>query len=651
MRNILLTCTLVCLFMFSGNARTPEELFQRVKDAKSYPGANYVVLFDSTSTEVKESGLSYVAMHKLIKIQTAEGVKDFRVFILDYDPLSAFVAFRKARIYRQSGEIEVLSLDDVKDYPAPARAIYWGARQKMLEIGRLEPGDAIELKLFRKGFTYALLDPVDDDRYIPPMRGHFYDIIPFWTSEPVERQVYRVSIPEDKKLQYKFYNGDVQVASRYANGQHILTFTRNDIMPFTKEPDMVNLSDEAPKLLLSTSPDWEAKAMWFYNVNEDYGSFETTPEITAKVNEILEGAASESEKISRLTHWVADEIRYSGLSMGPGEGYTLHTGEMTFRDRCGVCKDKAGMLVTMLRAAGFESYAAMTMAGSRIDRIPADQFNHSVTVVKRSDGTYQLLDPTWVPFVRELWSSAEQQQQYLMGLPEGSDLETTPISPPEKHYYRLRNSSRLNEDGTLLGELTLELEGQSDAVMRRMFTRDFKTRWKAFLESQFLNTEPAMQIKDLSFSDPYDYSDPFQLTVSYTIPGYAEVNDNQIIFTPLSAKPFFNHRYINDHLFKNTGLEERNYAFYTRCSKLIDIEEEMALPGFNEAVYIPADAFNEGSGADIDARYTVNSSGLQFKQVIRFKKRIYNPDDWPSYRHAVLEQKRLADEKIILNFK
>jgi transglutaminase-like putative cysteine protease len=71
---------------------------------------------------------------------------------------------------------------------------------------------------------------------------------------------------------------------------------------------------------------------------------------------------------------------------------------MDFTDRCGVCKDKAGMLITLLRAAGFEAYPAMTMAGSRIDYIPADQFNHCVTVVKsRRDGKYHLLDPPGCP--------------------------------------------------------------------------------------------------------------------------------------------------------------------------------------------------------------------------------------------------------------
>ena len=67
------------------------------------------------------------------------------------------------------------------------------------------------------------------------------------------------------------------------------------------------------------------------------------------------------EKIAVLTHWVADNIRYAGISMGKGEGYTLHDTKMNYTDRCGVCKDIAGTLVSFLRMAGFE-LSAMTMA-------------------------------------------------------------------------------------------------------------------------------------------------------------------------------------------------------------------------------------------------------------------------------------------------
>ena len=41
---------------------------------------------------------------------------------------------------------------------------------------------------------------------------------------------------------------------------------------FAKEPNMVDLFDAAPKLMMSSTPRWEDKSVWFNKVNEDYGS-------------------------------------------------------------------------------------------------------------------------------------------------------------------------------------------------------------------------------------------------------------------------------------------------------------------------------------------------------------------------------------------
>jgi hypothetical protein len=141
------------------------------------------------------------------------------------------------------------------------------------------------------------------------------------------------------------------------------------------------------------------------------------------------------------------------------------------------------MLITLLRAAGFESYAAMTMAGERIERIPADQFNHSVTVVKRRNGDYMLLDPTWVPFIRELWSSLEQQQGYLMGIPEGADLQYTPISPADNHPVIIKGNSKILTDGTLEGwfEITERTIGGSYS---KCFYRESRSEWEKSLENE-----------------------------------------------------------------------------------------------------------------------------------------------------------------------
>ena len=175
---------------------------------------------------------------------------------------------------------------------------------------------------------------------------------------------------------------------RYEDGRKAYTFVRTDVMPFKKEPNMVDLYDAAPKLMMSSTPRWQDKSLWFNKVNEDYKSFTKLPEAQKKVDELIKGKTDEMEKIAVLTHWVADNIRYAGITMGKGEGFTLHTTTMDYTDRCGVCKDIAGTLISMLRMAGFQAFPAMTMAGSRIESIPADHFNHCVVVVKLSNGTY-----------------------------------------------------------------------------------------------------------------------------------------------------------------------------------------------------------------------------------------------------------------------
>ena len=448
---------------------------------KEFKNASHIILFEESNTKMMDSGLSHVHKEIFYKVLTKPGARTLHSIFVGYEPMSAHIEFKKVMIIKKNGKTIDIPLDRVRNYTAPARMIYWGASEKIIPIGRLEPGDGVVVRTYMKGYTYALLmnqkSGDEDARYIPPMRGHFYDIVPFYSRIPILRKTYKLSIPSTKKLQFEFYNGEARHYARNRGNRIHYLWEKTDIKPLKRERNMVDQSDVAPKLLISTSPDWKAKSLWFHKVNEDFGSFEYDADIQKKVDEIIKDKKSDWDKISALTHWVADEIRYSGISMGEGEGFTLHKGTMTFRDRCGVCKDKAGMLITMLRAAGYESYPAMTMAGSRIDKIPADQFNHCVTLVKL-DGKYHLLDPTWVPGVRELWSSAEQQQEYLMGVPEGADLKSTPLSPPEKHYIRYRIDSNLNKEGTLSGTMVISAEGQSDSGFRRGFTRRRKSEWK-----------------------------------------------------------------------------------------------------------------------------------------------------------------------------
>src|SRR5205085_9408805 len=214
-----------------------------------------------------------------------------------------------------------------------------------------------------------------------------------------------------------------------------------DIAPFKGEANMVSGGDVQCKLVLATLPDWKSKSRWFHEKNEP--SFVVDDDVKAKVREVTATCKTDEDKITSLNHWVAENIRYVGTSRGVCEGYTTHPVRETFHDRGGVCKDKAGLLVAMLREAGFDSYIVMTEAGSDVMPVPADQFNHAVTCIRQKDGQFRLLDPTWMPKSRENWSSAEQLQHVVFGTPEGQMLTPSPYSGPENNAMTWRARSRI----------------------------------------------------------------------------------------------------------------------------------------------------------------------------------------------------------------
>ena len=638
------------LFVASANSlASPFAKYKKWLDTDKFSNYASVTLLDSTNVSVQPTGQGAFSVVKAIKIQNLKGVVTNRVLKYDYDPLTAAARFKVVRIYHEDGTYTEVDVSKTCDYAAPARMIYWGARQIMLQLDNLKPGDIIYYEIDKKGFTYALLgaENEDDSRFIPPMRGQFYDIVPFWVSEPTMRKVYRVGMPMEKELQFQFYQGECSSSMRYEDGRKIYTFAMDDVMPFDKEPNMVDLFDAAPKLMMSTTPDWKEKSRWFNKVNEDYGSFNAIPEAQKKVDELIKGKKTDMEKIAVLTHWVADNIRYAGITMGKGEGFTLHNLKMNYTDRCGVCKDIAGTLVAFLRMAGFDAYPAMTMAGSRVESIPADHFNHCVAVVKLSNGTLMPLDPTWVPFCRELWSSAEQQQNYLPGIPEGSDLCVTPVSVPENHYVRIQAENRLNADGTLVGKFTISAEGQSDSNIRRIFTTGFQSEWRNTMEKQLLNVSPKAVMKSVDYGrSPKDYQKaPISITFTYEIPEYAMTGDGEMIFKPFVMNNLYTQ--VLSFLRINTDLEDRKYGFKDSCSRLVEVEEKLSLPSGYNMLGEERNISIDGEAADFGGIIKQTGNKILLDTKLSLYKRVYTAEDWDDFRNSVNAYKSFGEYIVV----
>ncbi|MFH1143195.1 MAG: DUF3857 domain-containing transglutaminase family protein [Candidatus Eisenbacteria bacterium] len=610
--------------------RTESVLLDRITAAGNetdWPTAAAVVVFDSTTVVVEDSGLSHRRHHVLRKILTETGAVDHAALRFDYDPASNRVDILSVRIHRRDSTWVAIDPAAAADVYAPTHMIYWGGRMKVLGLPRLEPGDAIETIESKMGFQIAYLSEIDSDleRYVPPMRGYFYDVLLFQGPQPIRDIHYRLILPREKMAQYSVYNGEVFSAFAFTDSTLVYEWWSADQPAVDAEPLAPDWSDFVPKVVLATVPDWPAKSRWFQEVNEPV--FAWNEDIAAKVAELTAGLRTDEEKMAVLLHWVADNIRYSGLNMGEGEGYTLHPGIMTWEDRCGVCKDIAGMLVTMLRAAGYTTYPVMTMAGARVERVPADQFNHCVVAVRQDDGSYVMLDPTWAPQSADIWSRAEGEQHYVIGSPGGEDLAAIRGFSAEENRLRVSLSTSLDATGALAGELTMEGCGHSDTRLRRNLTYITRAQWPAFAAEVAGGIAPGLEVTGFQFGDHTDYGQPMRYRLQFRVPRYAALTDSSVDLALPSAR-FLSGNQRFSRIVDLPEVEQRHHPALFWAPVETEIEETLELPAtyrFDDP--LPAQELDRPAAA-FSGSLEAEASRIRASQRLTLKKRTIPADEW-----------------------
>jgi transglutaminase-like putative cysteine protease len=630
---------------WAGTDRGPTLEALKAVTAEKYPGADAVVVLDETRVNVEESGLSHVERTQLVKVLTEKGAAQYATLRFDYDPASSWAEVRGLTVFREGGTVEEVPAGRVSDLPQPQFMIYWGPRMKVASVPKLNPGDAVEIRTYSKGFVIAYLADggPEDERYIPPMRGHFYDVVLFQGDAPIVKKTYTVRLPRDKPLKARVYNGELFGETSFEKDSLVYRWWKENVPAVKREPRMVEDTDALPKVVLATVPDWPEKSRWFYHVNEDVDTFAFTDEIKAKADEITRGLKTDEEKRLALLAWTARQIRYSGISMGKGEGYTLHPGTMDFHDRAGVCKDIAGMLITLFRAAGFKNtYPAMTMAGARVEDIPADQFNHCVVATEVAPNEYKLYDPTWCPFSREVWSSAEKPQNYVIGSPRGEVLMETPPAPPSDNFVKVVSQGTLNERGDLSAVITVTAGAYSETNLVWAVVNSPAADVRYGFEQAVARISPAARLTDLSYTDPVDVTRPFRITLKVEVPGHALVTPKGMVFGPPLSRNLFEGRRLTDFVYAVKG-KERTYDIFLRATREFVYEDRIALPkGYGRLVSYDIPAKVDGPAAAFEAEARMDGGALLLRERLSVKKKIVPAAEYDNFRKAVESWKTLA---------
>ncbi len=503
--------------------------------------------------------------------------------------------------------------------------------QKVMKIfiPDLDPGDTIHYRAVRKTFKSVIPD-------------HIYGLIPVQQDFPVHYYHLEFDLPANRRLHHMIKDpvaGTVRFKTfRHGNSKKFIWDFR-EVPKLVPEPHMVPFVRVAMRLLYSTLDSWEQVSRWYFGLVEP--KLTPTRGIRQKVKELIRGKADKQSKIAAIFYYVAQKIRYLGITAESNRpGFEPHEVGLTFSRRYGVCRDKAALLVSMLRVAGFKAAAVLLSMGRKLDgEVVVPYFNHAIAATLDESGSPSVfMDPT-SETSKQLLPDYDRDCSYLVADRKGTTLGVSPVQPPETNLVLIQVKDRIAANGTLHGELKAISFGFADTIFRSIMLDKSYDEQKRFLTRFVRNKRAGITIDNISWTDPLDRSVPFGFSCSFRLEratlrwtqegskvGGSASGKAQALW-PLCSTPYIG--LLDRWILGKANLNQRKYPLklgYVFASKWV---EEMNLDGGVGDIVLPVALNKENDVFSSWTSFSVSAHRLLITKYFALKKLEVSAHEYP----------------------
>ncbi|MCF6335064.1 MAG: DUF3857 domain-containing transglutaminase family protein [Spirochaetales bacterium] len=250
----------------------------------------------------------------------------------------------------------------------------------------------------------------------------------FEGSNPIAMNRLIVEVAENIPFRYEVSLKDDLVPDiKNENGFKIYTFTY-PMVPVSKEIEY-GLSIDHPHWMsvgFTTGESWGKIAKVYSDlVDKNLGGADFSEELR-----LLAGTNSFETAVNAV-EWLNNEIRYTGLELGTGSIIPTIP-SVTLERGFGDCKDKALIVIGILRASGYEADIALLRAGTSSDIDPdlpsLSGFNHAIVYVGGDNPFW--IDPTSEFSFNGYFPLSDQNRWSLIASPNTTGLVKTSSSIP-----------------------------------------------------------------------------------------------------------------------------------------------------------------------------------------------------------------------------
>ena len=481
----------------------PRALYEAASVVASADVADVAVLEDDESYTFDEAGRIDHVEYVVYKVLNQKGVEGWDSVSVDWESWHESRPTIRARVIGPDLSVHMLDARQITE--APAREgeykTYGDGKTLRAPFPAIAPGVVVEEEFITKE-TAPFFAP-----------GHVGRIGMGRQSVPVAHSLAIFDAPASLPLRTdSVLLPGLKPQRAEANGRVTITYDQGRLEALDPtEPNLPADIPHFPGIEFSTGASWQAMASEYSKIVDSHAN---PADVQAIVDKLTAGKTTVAEKESAILDYLGREIRYTGIEFDEA-AIVPHAPAEVLGHKYGDCKDKATLLVTMLRAAGIQAYVALLNAGSRVN-VPADLpgmglFDHAIV---------------YVPGPPALWIDATDEYARLGQLPAADEGRLALIARPES-VALVRTPESTSKDNVLfeLRELNLAENGPASVkeISRPMGVfegeyRDFyadkpdkdaREGLSGYVKVQYVSDK----LTRVERTDPSDLSKQFELTV------------------------------------------------------------------------------------------------------------------------------------------
>ena len=607
---------------------TPEQFSL---DSVDLTQSNSVTLLDQNVTKVFDDGNSSVYRHEIVKILTEDAVRALSTRSVGYSPNQQKLEVIKSRVIKPDGTIiEARDMGDSSASDVNSR-LYYDYSVKQFSFPGLEKGAVID-------FEYKL-----DDTQSNIYGEYFGDLQVIGGYDPTVKYEYVLLTPAKRKFNYFVDKVNPREPATELNTNGTIRSYRwqYENLPYIeREPMMPSYAETLPYIKISTFDTWDQLAKWYWHLIQD--QFDSTGDIKEMVEKLTKDKKTNLEKVRAIYNFTVTDVRYLGLEFGIG-GYKPHRAMDICRARYGDCKDKATLIITMLKEIGIPADIVLIRTkdlGDIDTSLPSlGLFNHAIAHVPDVDGMELWLDGTAMYTSLDEFPAGDQGRKVFCVNASRGTFKTTTAFTYLQSVANYTTQIILNADGSGTGSRITIPKGQFAPGMRYFFANSAKIKQE--VEKQFNAQLPGTSVENIQHSDFTQLDTPPQLAFEFASPHVGVLAGNQMQLVgnlfPLRMVDSFARRSQRIHPVKfSLPLTRRIVTRYTLP------------PGFKINT-LPKDLELEYPFGKISIKYTVDKNILNYAEEMQMRAWEIEAKDYPLFREWCNKIDRKEEEKIIIS--